>query len=156
MHTEDIEKTTFRTHHDHFEFLIMPFGLTNAPATFQALMNDVLQDFIRVFVLVFFDDILIFTDSWSSHLQHVRMVLKPSQRAWIGNQKKQMFLWRHFGAVPRSCDLRSRSCHGRRQGGSRPCMALASHGAGCQRIPRSDQLLLKIHSIIWGYCSTSH
>jgi hypothetical protein len=79
MHAEDIEKTTFRTHHRHFEFLVMPFGLTNAPTTFQALMNDVLQDFICVFVFVFFDDILIFSDSWSSHLQHVRMILQRLQ-----------------------------------------------------------------------------
>jgi hypothetical protein len=76
MDAADIEKTTFRTHHGHFEFLVMPFGLTNAQATFQALMNDVLHDLIRVFVLVFFDDILIFNHSWSSHLQHVRVVLQ--------------------------------------------------------------------------------
>jgi hypothetical protein len=52
-----------RTHHGHFEFLVMLFGLTNASTTFQALINDVLQDFIRVFILVFFDDILTFSDS---------------------------------------------------------------------------------------------
>jgi hypothetical protein len=68
MEPADVEKIVFHTHHDHFEFLVMPFGLTNAPVTFQALMNDILHDFIRVFVLVFFDDILIFSDSWSVHL----------------------------------------------------------------------------------------
>jgi hypothetical protein len=76
MDPTDVEKTAFRTHHGHFEFLVMPFGLTNVPTLFQALMNDVLQDFIRVFVLVFFDDILIFNKSWISHLQHVRAVLQ--------------------------------------------------------------------------------
>jgi hypothetical protein len=75
MHLANVEKIAFHTHHSHFEFLVMPFGLSNAPATFQALMNDVLQSFLRRFVFVFFDDILIYNSSWSEHLQHVCLVL---------------------------------------------------------------------------------
>ncbi|KAL3980939.1 ETS domain-containing transcription factor ERF [Sarotherodon galilaeus] len=69
-------KTAFNTHLGHFENLVMPFGLTNAPAVFQALVNDVLRDFINHFVFVYLDDILIFSHSVSEHERHVKQVLQ--------------------------------------------------------------------------------
>jgi hypothetical protein len=80
MHPDDIAKAAFNTHQGHFEYIVIPFGLSNALATFQSLMNQLLQPFLRKFALVFFDDILIYSKTMEEHCQHVQQILQTLRK----------------------------------------------------------------------------
>jgi len=73
---EDIPKTTFRTKYGHYEYLVMPFGVTNAPVIFMDYMNCIFRSYLDKFMVVFIDDILIYSRSREEHELHLRQVLK--------------------------------------------------------------------------------
>ena len=89
----DVPKTAFRTRYGHYEFLVMPFGLTNAPAAFMDLMNQVFQPYLDGFVIVFIDDILVYSSSSEEHSEHLRIVLQTLRERQLYAKLSQCQFW---------------------------------------------------------------
>ena len=90
---EDIEKTAFRTRYGHYEFVVMPFGLTNAPAAFMALMNRVCSPMLDRSVIVFIDDILVYSKTEEEHERHLREVLETLEREQLYAKFSKCEFW---------------------------------------------------------------
>jgi hypothetical protein len=91
---EDVSKTAFRTPFGHYQFKVLSFGLTNAPATFQRVMNDVFGQSVGDFVVVYLDDILIYSKSAEEHEAYLRKVLETLRRHKFYANKKKCEFWK--------------------------------------------------------------
>ena len=93
MQESDVPKTAFKTRYGHYEFLVMPFGLTNAPTTFMDLMNRVFQPYLDRFVIVFIDDILVYSGSPEEHSEHLRIVLQNLRKRQLYAKLSKCQFW---------------------------------------------------------------
>ncbi|KAL6189076.1 hypothetical protein ACLB2K_040466 [Fragaria x ananassa] len=106
----DVAKTVFRSRYGHYEFVVMPFGLTNAPAAFMDLMNRVFSPYLDRFVIVFIDDILVYSKSEKEHAKHLRLILRTLRNAQLFDKSDDPDWFHRYlieQALPKGSDNRT-------------------------------------------------
>ena len=93
MKAEDVSNTAFRTRYEHFEFLVMSFGVTNVPAVFMDLMNHVFASYLDQFVVVFIDEILIYSKTKEEHAEHLRIILQTLRQEKLYAKLSKCSFW---------------------------------------------------------------
>ena len=156
MVEEDIRKMAFRTHEGHYKFLVMPFGLTNAPSTFQVLINDGLQPFLRKFALVFFDEILLYSKDVLSHAKHHAVVFQLlREHNLVVNTKKCAFAVSHVEYLGHIISAVGVAANPKKTEAMLN-WPVPSGLKGTLRISWVNGVFSKICEGLWCHCQTSH
>ncbi|CAN4085033.1 unnamed protein product [Withania somnifera] len=108
IRTEDIPKTAFGTRYGHYEFLVMSFGLTNAPLAFMDLMHRVPKPYLDLFMIVFIDDILVYSRSRIDHEQHLRLTLRTPREHKLYAKFSKCEFWLESRCIYGSCCVQGR------------------------------------------------
>ena len=91
--SDDVQKTAFRSRYGHYEYVVMPFGVTNAPALFMDYMNRIFRPFLDKFVVVFIDDILIYSQTLEEHAEHLKIVLSILREKQLYAKRSKYEFW---------------------------------------------------------------
>nr|GEZ20921.1 hypothetical protein [Tanacetum cinerariifolium] len=112
VHEDDHPKTVFRTHYEHLEFIVMPFGLTNAPAVFMDLIKRVCGPYLDKFVIVYIDDILIYSKTQEEHVEHLRLVLGllKKEKLYAKFSKCEFWFIKNFSKMAKSLTILTQKC----------------------------------------------
>ena len=138
---EDVSKIAFKTRYGHYEFLVVPFGLTNAPAAFMALMNGMFRPYLDKFVIVFINDILVYSKSKQEHQQHLTAVLQTFKGEPVIRQTKQVRVLVGTDKFPRACNFSPRNY-------GRPPKDRGYLKLGCSYQPDRSEKLLRFGGLL--------
>ena len=151
---QDVPKTAFRTRYGHFEFLVLPFGLTNAPALFMDLMNRVFQPYLDKFVVVFINDILVYSKSYEEHEQHLRQTLQTLRNRHLYAKLDKCDFWLKKSYLFRACSVFRKHFCGPSKGRNSSEMGKAYYGNGSSQFSWISRVLQKVYRRVFNHSNS--